>query len=117
MRKVSFAWKEDTLVVERTTDNGYSRKEYQPGDLVCRLASTIGDAKHEFIDFLNATLPDKDVACLLINGRKAVVYGVANMGISITVRDGSIVVHSKDMAGQVACIIRREAEKNIVVIV
>lgn len=117
MRSVNFAWGRGQLVVEEHGESMLKASQYGVEDLRARIGDIIGDVKHEFIDFLNATIPDKDVACLLINGRKAVVYGVANMGISITVRDGSIVVHSKDMAGQVACIIRREAEKNIVVIV
>lgn len=117
MRSVNFAWSKGNLIVEEHRESSLKINRYGVEELLARIGSIIGDAKHEFVDFLNATIPDKDIACLLINGRKAVVYGVANIGISITVRDGGIVVHSKDMAGQVACIIRREAKKNIVVIV
>ena len=116
MRKVSFAWKEDTLVVERTTDNGYSRKEYRPGDLVCRLASTIGDARREFIEFLNTTIPDKDTSVMIINGQRVVIYGIANMRLSIIDRYG-ISAHCGDMPSTVARIIRNESDKTIMVLV
>ena len=115
-KKVSFAWKEDALVVERTTDNGYSRKEYQPGDLVCRLASIIGDARCEFIEFLNATIPDKDTSVVIMNGQRVVIYGITNMRLSIT--DGHwISAHCGDMPSTVARIIRNESGKTIMVLV
>lgn len=117
MRKVSFAWKEDVLVVERTTDNGYSRKEYQAGDLVCRLASTIGDVRREFIDFLNITIPDKDTSVMIINGQRAVIYGIASMRISILIRDGIVSVHCGDMPSEVSRIIRNDTGKTIMVLV
>ena len=116
MRKVSFAWKEDTLVVERTTYNGYSRKEYKPGDLVNRLASTIGDARREFIEFLNATIPDKDTSVMLINGQRAFIYGIASMRISIIDRY-DISAHCGDMPSTVARIIRNESGKTVMVLV
>ena len=116
MRKVSFAWKGDSLVVERTADNGYSRKEYQAGDLVCRLASTIGDARREFIDFLNATIPEKDTSVMIINGQRAVIYGIASMRISVIYRY-DISAHCGDMPSTVARIIRNESGKTIMVLV
>lgn len=119
MRKVNFAWAHDGLVVEDIVDIGYHKRHYDTGELLCKIRDIVGDARKEFVNFLNLTIPDKDTAALLISGRKVVVYGISALRITICLKEGNIEVHCGDMARNVASLIRTEASKgkNIIVIV
>ena len=117
MRKVNFVWASDSLVVEETLDTEYRKGRYNADEMLCKIGGIVGDAWRDFVEFLNMTIPDNDVACLIISGRKAVVYGISDMRISILIRDGIVSAHCGDMPSEVSRIIRAERGKNIIAIV
>lgn len=116
MRSVNFAWGKSSLIVEEHREYGLRLSQYDAGQLLAKLESIIGNARREFVDFLNTTVPEKDVSVMIINGERFVIYGINEMQISIIDRD-YIVAMCGDMPSNVARIIRNESGKKMIVLV